>query len=335
MSVTIVAGGQYGSEGKGHLALALARSRQYVHTIRVGGPNSGHCVVYGGTLWKLRQIPAAVFVGGVKPHIAAGSVVDVPLLVEEVDRLEAAGVGVRHRLTVHPEAVVLSDRDKDSEASLRGTIGSTGSGTGSARASHVMRSAALVRQRAALFEAAGIRLGATPEPADGPILVEGCQGYGLGIHAGHYPFCTSVDCDAVSLYAMSGLPAGVHLDIWTCYRTYPIRVGGNSGYMFDETDWESLGHSSGGHIQPEVTTVTKKVRRVAMWDTPLARASARRNGGTAAVMFADYRDPALAGVTEPTADVLAIAKEYAAAIGLPVGYVGTGPDTGVFIGAET
>lgn len=45
-------------------------------------------------------------------------------------------------------------------------------------------------------------------------------------------------------------------------RTYPIRVAGNSGWVYpDQTEitWEMLG------VEPEKTTVTNKIRRVFTW----------------------------------------------------------------------
>ena len=40
--VDVIVGGQYGSEGKGHIASFLAR--EYALLVRVGGPNAGHKV---------------------------------------------------------------------------------------------------------------------------------------------------------------------------------------------------------------------------------------------------------------------------------------------------
>ena len=42
MSLGIVVGGQYGSEGKGKVAQHLARETGAAAVVRVGGTNSGH-----------------------------------------------------------------------------------------------------------------------------------------------------------------------------------------------------------------------------------------------------------------------------------------------------
>ncbi len=48
MPVTVVVGGQFGSEGKGKVAHWLARELRASTAVRVGGPNSGHTVVADG-----------------------------------------------------------------------------------------------------------------------------------------------------------------------------------------------------------------------------------------------------------------------------------------------
>src|ERR1035437_3257941 len=42
MPVTIVVGGQFGSEGKGKVASIVAREQNATAVVRVGGSNSGH-----------------------------------------------------------------------------------------------------------------------------------------------------------------------------------------------------------------------------------------------------------------------------------------------------
>jgi adenylosuccinate synthase len=63
------------------------------------------------------------------------------------------------------------------------------------------------------------------------------------------------------------------LEILVCMRVYPIRVAGNSGPMHEETTWEALG------LPVELTTVTRKPRRVGLWDGELAAAAIRANPG--------------------------------------------------------
>ena len=72
MPVTVVVGGQFGSEGKGKICAHLASTDNVDYMVRCGGPNSGHTVYLDGKRFQLRQVPA----GFVNPHtrllIAAG-----------------------------------------------------------------------------------------------------------------------------------------------------------------------------------------------------------------------------------------------------------------------
>ena len=58
MSVTVVVGGQFGSEGKGKICAHLAMTDNVDYMVRCGGPNSGHTVDVGGKRYQLRQVPA-------------------------------------------------------------------------------------------------------------------------------------------------------------------------------------------------------------------------------------------------------------------------------------
>jgi adenylosuccinate synthase len=60
MPVSIVVGGQFGSEGKGKVALEIVRREAVAAVIRIGGTNSGHTAVgVDGKTYALRQLPAA------------------------------------------------------------------------------------------------------------------------------------------------------------------------------------------------------------------------------------------------------------------------------------
>jgi hypothetical protein len=60
MPISVVVGGQFGSEGKGKVALAIARLHHAIAAVRVGGTNSGHTVVRrDGEVCAFRQLPAA------------------------------------------------------------------------------------------------------------------------------------------------------------------------------------------------------------------------------------------------------------------------------------
>ena len=135
--VTVVVGGQFGSEGKGKVAHWLAREQQVEYAIRVGGPNSGHTAVENGCPVALRQLPTPVLTGGVVGVIPAGAYIDTNVLLREVEE-----VGLRRdQLLIDANAVVIDDsmRAEEREAGLIDAVASTGQGVGSALARRTMR----------------------------------------------------------------------------------------------------------------------------------------------------------------------------------------------------
>lgn len=78
MSVTVVVGGQYGSEGKGKTVAHLAS--EFSLAVRTGGPNSGHTVEKAGKFYKLRSIPSAFVNPLCRLAIGAGGIIDVMTL---------------------------------------------------------------------------------------------------------------------------------------------------------------------------------------------------------------------------------------------------------------
>lgn len=309
--VTVVVGGQFGSEAKGAVCSFLAREDVASGTphvaVRVGGSQAGHTVYDdSGLRWPFRHLPvAAVLNPEAELVIAAGSEIDREVLADEVLRVEAVGYKVRHRLWIDPQATVIEDRHKEVEAKvgLTAKLGSTAKGVGAARADRIMRSAQLVGDDREFFD----RFGTVINTADmlrvrllggAHVVIEGVQGYGLGLHAGYYPKCTSSDARAIDFLAMAGInpwqSEGVAVDVAIVTRAYPIRVAGNSGPLENETTWADLG------LPEELTTVTQKVRRVGRFDTALVRNAVRANGGPAdnvwlAVTMVDQRWRELSG----------------------------------------
>lgn len=298
-TIDIVTGAQYGSEGKGHVTAQLVhRYNQPGHkvtNIRVAGPNAGHTVIdEGGMSFALRTIPVAAAIHhDADLYIAPGSEIDLDVFRQEVLNLRQAGHPVRN-LYVSGEATLLTSKNKDQETQLamHENIGSTGKGIGSARADRIMRTAERLSDN---WEARTIITSLKAQILTAPehllfmanqlnqdnrhIVIEGTQGYGLGLHAGRYPQCTSSDTRAVDFLAMAGIspwaPGVERVTPWLVARVYPIRVSGNSGPLENETTWEELG------LPEERTTVTQKTRRVGDWDAKLIREAAMANGITA------------------------------------------------------
>lgn len=348
--LSVVVGGQFGSEAKGACAAWLTKPEnnpggEEVICVRVAGPNAGHTVVGRGPngepgwKWALRTVPvAAVSNPDAVLVIAAGSEIDLEVLNREIAELDAAGYAVTDRLLIDGQATVLTADHHATESArqMHEKIGSTGKGIGAARADRIMRTATLYKD-----VTPEVRCDDTVEflrvmlNTDAHIVIEGTQGYGLGLHAGHYPKCTSSDCRAIDFLSMAGISPwqlGVRLTVYVVARTYPIRVAGDSGPMKGETSWDALG------FEPELTTVTKKVRRVGTWDGDLVREAVRANGGMPTVKvvlsMVDYDYPHLANRSgefslgnaaerELSRRIMDIEREVQA----PVVALGTGPDS--------
>ena len=326
--VIVVVGGLFGSEGKGAVAAHLSiREPHPLMAMRVAGPNAGHTVVANGKTYRFRSIPVAAAVrSDARLVIAAGSEIDPAVLAEEADWID----DIRERLYVDQDATVIDDGHQVAELGI--ITGTTGKGIGAARAARLLRQADLYGTDHG-YDTASMASGWLAQ--GNTVLIEGTQGYGLGQHAGYYPHCTSSDCRAIDFLAMAGISPWSRnvgeLEVWVVVRTHPIRIAGNSGPLKGETSWEALG------VPDEHTTVTKKVRRVGEWDLGLVLEAVDANGGASSVkiacMFADYIDPALAGVTDSAAlDESELWKAWTLQ-NLPweirdrIRLVGTGPDT--------
>jgi adenylosuccinate synthase len=334
MRLDVIVGGQYGSEGKGAIAAFLARN--YTSSdlaIRVAGPNAGHTAYdEQGREWKLRAVPvAAVTSRSCNLHIAAGSEIDMEVLRSELAELDAAGHNATERLTVHPSATIIEYQHKADEqaASLVQRIGSTGKGIGAARAARIMRTA-MTYGDLSFDQTLPAASTYTPNYAGhSRVMIEGTQGYGLGLHTANYPQVTSSDCRAIDFMAMVGISPwtpGVHTNVIVVARVYPIRVAGNSGPLKGETSWAKLG------LPEERTTVTNKVRRVGEQDYELIRSAVKANGGphgcTIALTMLDQKVPEVrdnrdvGGWPQAALDEINKVSQLA---GAPVSFVGVGP----------
>ncbi len=332
MPVTVVVGGQFGSEGKGKVALHLARRQSAVAVVRVGGPNSGHTGVdRNGDTWALRQLPAAVLEPGTIAILPPGALIDPAIFLHEVAQL---GLGPdRVRVSRLATVVTAADREAERASGLVEGIGSTGSGTG----------AALVR-RMARRDGSGRLAGEQEELKQyledtGPmmreflnqgkrIIVEGSQGFGLSLlHGPEYPKATSRDTTAATFVGEAGLsPLDVD-DVTMVIRAHPIRVAGQSGRLDQETTWAAVAASARlPHDFVELTTCTRKVRRVGCFTPGVVRMAIDANRPTRIVLnHIDYVDPdARTGCPGPPA-IRFVEDVVERSLGVRVDWLGTGP----------
>ena len=142
MPVAVVVGGQFGSEGKGKVALEFARAatEKDITLVRVGGPNSGHTGYdRHKKRFALRQLPAGSIDRNVDVVFPAGSYIDVELLLSEIDLLRFPSD--RIFISNYARIVLPEHKAWEQEGKLGNSIGSTGSGVGGAVMASVARGA--------------------------------------------------------------------------------------------------------------------------------------------------------------------------------------------------
>lgn len=103
MTVTSVIGTQWGDEGKGKVVDYLAGQMDYVARFN-GGNNAGHTVMNEYGTFKIHLVPSGIFAQNTIGLIGGGVVIDPQVLLEEIDMLNKAGVGVEGRLWVSPRS---------------------------------------------------------------------------------------------------------------------------------------------------------------------------------------------------------------------------------------
>ena len=331
MPVTVVVGGQFGSEGKGKVAHWLAREQRAAYAIRVGGPNSGHTAVQNGSPVVLRQLPTPVLIGDVVGVIPAGAYIRIEVLLREVEQLGLR----RDQLLIDPGAMVIDDsmRAEEREAGLVEAIASTGEGVGSALARRTMRrsSVTFAGNTAVLrgFVRSDLhRILADALARQARLLVEGTQGFGLSIlHGGYYPYATSRDTTAAGAVSEAGLsPRDVDCVALTL-RAFPIRVGGHSGPLPLETTWEKISDASGVNEDlTEYATVTGRPRRVARFHEDIViRAISVNRPDLLFLNHVDYFDYTIheqANLTERAAKEV---YSLECRVGQEIDHVGIGP----------
>lgn len=144
----IVVGSQWGDEGKGKVVDVFSSKADYVVRYQ-GGANAGHTLVVDGKKTVLHLVPSGIL----HPHtcciIAAGVVLDIEKLAEELRALKANG------LLKNPEQLLISDsatlilpyhrqldQAREKSAGLE-KIGTTGKGIGPAYEERASRKALL------------------------------------------------------------------------------------------------------------------------------------------------------------------------------------------------
>ena len=331
-AVDCVVGLQWGSEGKGKVVAYL--TDEYNAMVRSGGPQAGHTFYHNGIKYVNRQVPCGVINPDCKLYLSANSLINLEIFAPELSRFSI----YPDRLMIDTHAMVVSDEhvQMEKKASLKEKLASTLEGVGAAQSEKIWRRAKLFDSYAVedpeLYFFCNDTVQAINEQIENghPVLLEGTQGFGLCLNFGSYPFVTSRDVTSSALLSDAGISPAHHNQTIGVMRTYPIRVGGNSGpASSDEISWEEITRRSRSpNPILEYTTVTGRVRRVfeQSYDV-VGRAIIVNKPDQIALMFLDYINYDDFGKTEFD-QLSSESKQYIDSLeerlGVPITLIGTG-----------
>ena len=365
----VVTDGQWGSCGKGLIASALAERYRPPILSATSMPNAGHTAVsVNGEKFIAKALPSAAILNlwyqDYAPHVilGAGAAFTLPQLLAEIEDC-SLWLG----LSIHPRAGVITQEHREAESGNSIENGSTKhlastmQGCGAFLAQKTLRQPQLKLARdypelEPYIDAAikrfypgncslAVMLNQLLQAEQTTVLHEGAQGFSLDVnHGSHFPQCTSRQTTAAQNVADMGIAPRHVGDVYLVIRPYPIRVGnveengkrvGYSGDGYegqDEITWAEVAARCGAPeevMKGELTTVTKRLRRVFEFSAQQLRESATINGATQiALNFANYIDWSCYGNNDwnklPT-----VVLEWIDAIeqisGVPVTIVGCGP----------
>ena len=264
-----VIGGQFGSEAKGAAAAWLMESgHEYDVFTCANGAQAGHTSYFNGEKIVCHYLPSAAVIdyrmtGKYKPvYVNAGAVIEPNDFVTEIAQYYDPT-----NVFVHPSAAVITPECREASqqpGSASRKRAGVGTGVGQAISRKVLRTGMIARYCPQLRGYLSmVPLNSLLEQGKS-VLVEVPQGFSLSLsHSEFYPFTTSRDCTIMQAMNDAAIHPHYYGATLAVIRTFPIRVGSTAdGYSGDcypdqhEVTWESIG------VPPELTTVSKRVRRV-------------------------------------------------------------------------
>src|SRR5450756_2671 len=285
MPAIVLVGAQWGDEGKGKATDLLSSRLDYVVKFN-GGNNAGHTVVIDGVKYALHLLPSGILTPGCIPVIGNGVVIDLAVLFEEIDELNARGIDTS-RLLVSANAHLITPYnrviDKVTERFLGSRrIGTTGRGIGPTYADKMSRVGIRVQD---VFDESILRqkVEAALEVKNQMLVkiynrrpVEVGQATLLDVDHGTYPFVTSSSAAAAGACTGSGVPPTRIDRVIAILKAYTTRVGEGPfpTELFDD---------SGKFLRKtgaEYGTTTGRPRRCGWMDTVVGRYAPRINGVT-------------------------------------------------------
>lgn len=288
---TVICDLQFGSTGKGLIAGYYAEKYSPDTVVTQWSPNAGHTFIDsdGNKMVHTMLANGCVSPGLQRIMIGPGSVLNFDSLETEIENARKYGYLGGVDILIHEHCALVNEGHRNAEEAFQ-RIGSTSKGSAEAVIDKMRRDPnpqepkiasqrwstdMVVSQYTGGPGSTTIRIVEAKEYAyyldvARHILVEGAQGFSLGMHQGFYPYCTSRECTPQSICTDAGIPYHWVTRIIGTLRPYPIRVsnrfdadGNMVGYSGDfypdsqEISWADIGQ------KPEKTTVTKLERRVA------------------------------------------------------------------------
>jgi adenylosuccinate synthase len=296
--INMLIGNNFGSEGKGNIAAYLAKTQKIDISISQNGPNAGHQFIDdNGVVQTMKMLPVSGVVAKNSIIIlGSGSVIDIKRLEKEI----ADNPGVEDRLRISPTAVIVDDYCREYEKECLQYIASTFQGTGAAIGLKAMRSQKIKLAKDTYSLERYLNFGIPEMLMNGlssgaTVLAEVSQGIHLSVDGNFYPYCTSRPINVGQMFAYLDVPVTLLGDVIGVSRSYWIRVGnvpnGQSGDVYPdskELTWEEVSNRIGRPVQ-ELTTVTRRIRRVFTFSKFGFKLGVKRNGiNILFLTFCDY-----------------------------------------------
>jgi adenylosuccinate synthase len=253
MSYNFIIGLQYGDEGKGKVASALAAlantnfpkfNKKNIRHVRYnGGPNAGHTVNYSEDVTlALHQIPCGAAYRQ-KSHIGPGVVISFKKLEAEAKDFEKKlGFSPYEYLTIDPKAIVISEENVSDDYFYHSKAqGSTSSGIAPAYSDFYNRTAKLAKDYT--WPHKGKETIQKIHFTDSLFLFEGAQGHYLNPYQGSYPYTTSSSSHPAAAALSCGFPVQKIETIVGVAKCYETRSG-------IDPDFHKVMNKDGDYIEP-------------------------------------------------------------------------------------
>ena len=325
MPCSVIVGAFWGDEGKGKIISYLALKDNLDFCVRTGSVNAAHTVWYEGKKYALHMVPAAFINPKTRLLIAAGANVDVKTFFDEMALTQVDP----KRIGIDQNASIIEQKhcEQDKASAVNKGIGTTGRGVGPALEERVRRTAKLAKDIPELKPYLADQIMEVNDGLDvgKSVLLEGTQGFMLSLFlGGGYPYVTGRDTGASAIASEAGVGPTRVDDVIIVYKSFMTRVG--AGPLPGEiTKEEALKR---GWF--EVAAGTGRDRRSAPFDFDLAKKTAKINGATQAAMTKlDCIYPTCRSARK-FSDLPKEAKEFIKEVetrtGVPIVFIGTGPD---------